>query len=251
MSRKRGGGDGCVLFMVVFTCVIGIPIIFISEHPGILIVIGIIVLIIIISIIAHNAVTKKAIAMQQAQQQQAWATKQKQIKEKQMAHEQAQARKLAKMKSEARELQIRLRLDSTVQNCYSDEYLSQIDAYEAGEVDVERNWWPEKKADLNSIEKKAFIDLCIKNIHNYKRAKLLWKMQSKRPPTKVPAYYRLAMFFEREEDYLKGIFVCQDALECGAYEDINASGIADRRNQLTIKYKQQVAKMGLAGSEFN
>ena len=87
--------------------------------------------------------------------------------------------------------------------------------------------------------------LCIQNISEYKQ--YVQYYDGIEPPHHAPAFVRLAMLYEKQQEYEKGINVCVDAIRSGAYEDnskgkmygrlarlINKSGITVDQNILKL-----------------
>lgn len=90
---------------------------------------------------------------------------------------------------------------------------------------------------FNSVESKQLMDLCYKSISDYK----LWKSAAYRKgfgntiPSNVPAYKRLVMLFEKQENYVFAINVCIDAMKNGAVRDDSKGGMPGRLSRLIKK----------------
>lgn len=90
---------------------------------------------------------------------------------------------------------------------------------------------------------------CINNIEEYKL--YVSQYDGIEPPHHAPAFVRLAMLYEKQQEYEKGINVCVDAIRSGAYED-NSKGkmygrLARLINKSGITVDQNILKLTKGG----
>ena len=102
------------------------------------------------------------------------------------------------------------------------EYTNASSVYYNGMEEIESMWSVITNLGIyNTNESDILINKCIKNIEDLttmlKCAKAI-KYDSSYPPH-VPAYVRLAMLYEKREDYESGIDICVEAIRHGAIND--------------------------------
>ena len=102
------------------------------------------------------------------------------------------------------------------------EYTNASSVYYNGMEEIESMWSVITNLGIyNTNESDILINKCIKNIEDLttmlKCAKAI-KYDSSYPPH-VPAYVRLAMLYEKREDYKSGIDICVEAIRHGAIND--------------------------------
>ena len=102
------------------------------------------------------------------------------------------------------------------------EYTNASSVYYNGMEEIESMWSVITNLGIyNTNESDILINKCIKNIEDLatmlKCAKSI-EYDSSYPPH-VPAYVRLAMLYEKREDYKSGIDICVEAIRHGAIND--------------------------------
>ena len=102
------------------------------------------------------------------------------------------------------------------------EYTNASSVYYNGMEEIESMWSVITNLGIyNTNESDILINKCIKNIEDLttmlKCAKAI-EYDSSYPPH-VPAYVRLAMLYEKREDYKSGIDICVEAIRHGAIND--------------------------------
>ena len=102
------------------------------------------------------------------------------------------------------------------------EYTNASSVYYNGMEEIESMWSVITNLGIyNTNESDILINKCIKNIEDLttmlKCAKTI-EYDSSYPPH-VPAYVRLAMLYEKREDYKSGIDICVEAIRHGAIND--------------------------------
>ena len=102
------------------------------------------------------------------------------------------------------------------------EYTNASSVYYNGMEEIESMWSVITNLGIyNTNESDILINKCIKNIEDLatmlKCAKSI-EYDSSYPPH-VPAYVRLAMLYEKREDYESGIDICVEAIRHGAIND--------------------------------
>ena len=109
----------------------------------------------------------------------------------------------------------------TLKSSYTD-YTNASAVYYNGMEEIESMWSVITNLGIyNTNESDILINKCIKNIEDLatmlKCAKSI-EYDSSYPPH-VPAYVRLAMLYEKREDYKSGIDICVEAIRHGAIND--------------------------------
>lgn len=100
-------------------------------------------------------------------------------------------------------------------NPYSDDYFKDMEKIEsAWSVLQNLKVFYGEQAD-------SFETLCRKNAQDYHRMTEYDKSIDPNCviPKHAPAFVRLAMLYEKREDYEQAITVCVEAIQCGAYDD--------------------------------
>ena len=102
------------------------------------------------------------------------------------------------------------------------EYTNASSVYYNGMEEIESMWSVITNLGIyNTNESDILINKCIKNLEDLttmlKCAKAI-EYNSTYPPH-VPAYVRLAMLYEKREDYKSGIDICVEAIRHGAIND--------------------------------
>lgn len=107
----------------------------------------------------------------------------------------------------------------------SDKYYSQLEA-------IQENWsimYNLKKYTGKHADK--FEQMCLDNILLYKQKTAIERKHGDTTPQNAPAFKRLAMLYEKQEDFEKSVAVCINALNNGAYGD----GMRNRLSRMIKK----------------
>lgn len=107
------------------------------------------------------------------------------------------------------------KINMPVKNPYADNYYK-------GMEQLECMWSVIKNLDLlKSKEAKTFEKLCFDNKRNFQNMVGFDKRHNKDyiTPPHAPCYVRLAMLYEKQEEWKKAIDICAEAIRLGAYDD--------------------------------
>lgn len=118
-----------------------------------------------------------------------------------------------------------------------------VDRYYKGMDEVEKRWSVlYNLGNFNGQRAKEFEILCHNNLKDYHAMVEAQKACGKEPstPIRVPAYVRLAMLFEKQEDYENAILMCVTAIKCGATLDGGKTQMQGRLARLIKKHGGRV-----------
>lgn len=120
-----------------------------------------------------------------------------------------------------------------------DAKVTATEKYYNGMKEVEKRW--SILYNLNDFYSKRtdeFESLCHRNIEDYHIMLAAEKACGEDPtiPIRVPAYVRLAMLYEKKEDYENALLICATAIKEGASLDGNRGQMQGRLARLIKKY---------------
>lgn len=93
---------------------------------------------------------------------------------------------------------------------------------------------------IEGSEVDDFIELCERNIMEFKRYKEACASYKEEMPRNVPAYKRLAMIYEKQGRYEEAIEICAAAIHDGVVDDGTKGRMRGRLARLIRKYGEEI-----------